>query len=211
MGEGTETRRHFPVFLDLRDRLAVVIGTGSLAEKRARQLQRAGADIVVVTPKPTDVLLAAQADGALTVESRPYVRGDLEGAFLAMCVEDDEEVQQAVFAESEARGCLCNVAGVPRLCNFILPSVLRRGDVEVAISTGGIAPEAAKTLRQRLAEEVGEEWAAWVTLIADARQLAAEQNGVAAANLVAAATDAATLDRLAAGEHVTAEMLLKEL
>ncbi|HSK47534.1 MAG TPA: bifunctional precorrin-2 dehydrogenase/sirohydrochlorin ferrochelatase [Coriobacteriia bacterium] len=165
------TKRHFPAYLDLNQRLAVVVGEGAAAEKRVRQLVRYGADVVVVTPQPSEALIQAEADGQITMEQRSYVRGDLAGAFVALCVTDDSEVRRAVFDEAESLGCLVNVAGSPEYCSFVLPSIIHRDSLQIAISTGGAAPEVARRLRQQLDSEIGREWGAWVTLLTGLRSL----------------------------------------
>jgi siroheme synthase-like protein len=168
-------RRHLPISLNVDRRLAVVVGEGRAAEKRARQLVRYGADVVVVTPAPSEDLLEAEAAGQLTIEQRSYVRGDLSGARVAFCVTDDEEVRRAVFEEAESSGCLVNVSGEPRYSNFIVPSVINRDPLQLAISTGGIAPELSKQLRKQLEAEVGVLWPSWITLVAETRALAGER------------------------------------
>ncbi len=206
------SKRYFPVFLDLEARPVVIVGEGPAAEKRARQLARYGADIVVITPAPSESLLEGQQEGALVIEQRSYVRGDLNGAFLALCVTEDDEIRRAVHAEAESLGCLINVADVPELCNFIMPSVLRRGSLEIAISTGGLAPEAAKALRRQLDADLGDEWAAWIQLLSEVRALAAGRYEDAAdmARAMDAASQPSVRERLAAGEQVTAQQLLDE-
>lgn len=212
MGEA-EAKRFFPVFVDLEGRLAVVIGGGGAAEKRARQLLRYGADVTVVTPIPSETLLAGEADGALSVEQRSYVRGDLAGAFVAVCVEPDAEVRRAVYAEAESIGCLVNVSEDPGLSNFLLPSVTRRGRLEIAISTGGGAPEVAKALRKELDTIVGDAWGAWVSLVAETRGLALERFAEDPAAVDAVMTHVAQTvvrERLSTGEALSAEMMVAE-
>lgn len=208
----TDPKRYFPVFLDLEGRLVVVIGCGKAAEKRARQFARYGADVTVICPRPSELLLAGQSEGALSIEQRPYVRGDLAGAFLVICVDEDPEVQRAVFEEAESVGSLINIADAPQYANFLIAGVVRHGRLEVAISTGGAAPEAAKTLRHHLDESIGAEWDAWIDLIAEARMRAAAlaDDPTAQAALLAAATDPTVRERLAAGERVSVDQLLTE-
>ena len=205
-------KRHFPVFLDLERRLVVVIGEGPAAEKRVRQLVRHGAMVTVFTPEPSEALLEAEAAGEISVEQRSFVSGDLTGAFVALCITEDEEVQRAVSDEAELIGCLVNVAGEPRYSNFILPSVINRDPLQIAISTGGTAPELAKQLRRQLDSYVQDLWPAWMTLLADVRAAAAERWDDPA--MCARACDVAVSEwtrlRLTRGEQVTVEMILDE-
>lgn len=205
--------RAYPAFLDLEGRSVVIIGGGPLAEKRVRQLTRYGADIIVITSSPSPALVQAQADGLMTLEPRDYVRGDLSGAFIALCVTDDAEVQRALSAEAESIGCLINVHGVPHLSSFLLPSVIHRGRLQLAVSTGGGAPEAAKALRKHLDAQLGPEWGAWVALLAEMRTLVAARVDDASEQerMIAAAAADGVRERLAAGEDISAETLYKEL
>ena len=152
----TSPRRYYPVFLDLDGRLAVVVGGGDgrRAQGHARSL-RYGADVVVIAPEiTTGARASSRPTVRITVERRGYVRGDLDERVLVVCATDDEEVNRAVFAEAEERGCLVNVVDVPELCNFIVPSVVRRGPFQIAISTAGAAPAVAKRVRRKLADGV---------------------------------------------------------
>jgi precorrin-2 dehydrogenase/sirohydrochlorin ferrochelatase len=206
-------KRYFPAFLDLERRLAVVVGEGPNLEKRVRQLLRYAADVVVVTASPTEWLLQSESDGNLTLEQRSYVRGDLEGAFIALCVTSDKELRSAVFAEAESIGCLVNVADSPELCSFLLPSVLNRGSLQIAISTGGAAPALAKRLRRRFDAELGPEWGAWVALLGEVRALVMEriEDGDERARVLDAVAADEVRERLAAGEELSAEALFEQL
>lgn len=208
MAERPETPR-YPVFLELDGRLAVVLGAGPAIERRVTTLLRYGADITVISPDAGDALRALEAEGRITIEPRGYVRGDLEGAFIVFCAADSE-VAAAVVAEAESRGCLVNVADDPERCNFLVPSTVRRGSLQLAVSTGGIAPALAKRLRARLREEFGEEWAAYLAVLTDLR-LAALSAGLGAAQVAetVAAADASDLfDRVAGGERPDTSALL---
>jgi precorrin-2 dehydrogenase / sirohydrochlorin ferrochelatase len=162
---------YYPVFLDLVGRLCIVIGGGSVAERKAKTLSSYGADLVVIAPEVTEGLLDLQEEGALTIEQRGYVRGDLEGAFVVVCATDSEEINRAVHSEATERNCLVNVVDVPELCNFIVPSIVRRGGLQIAISTGGAAPVVAKRLRKRFQTEFGEEWGEYVSLLGEVRAI----------------------------------------
>jgi len=202
---------YYPAFLDLEGRLAVVVGSGSLAERRVRTLLRHGADIAVVAPEPGEALRGLEAEGRITLEVRGYVRGDLEDAFLAVCASGSQEVDRAVRDEAEERRCLVNVAGAPDLSSFVIPSVVRRGDLQIAVSTGGGAPALAKRVRRRLDEEYGPAWAAYVALAGEVRSLAFTRLGEdRAAAILEAVADSDLLDRIEAGGEPSAEEVLAE-
>jgi precorrin-2 dehydrogenase/sirohydrochlorin ferrochelatase len=206
-------KAYYPVFLDLNGRLAVIIGGGKVAERKAKTLSGYGADVVVIAPEVSEELLQLQADGLVTVEQRGYVRGDLDGVFLAVSATDSEEVNRAVVAEAHERGCLVNVVDVPELCDFIVPSIVQRGGLQIAISTGGAAPTIAKRLRKRFQAEFGEEWADYIDLLGDVRLLVMERvpGGEAARKpILERIADSDLLERLRAGERPSADEVFAE-
>jgi precorrin-2 dehydrogenase / sirohydrochlorin ferrochelatase len=133
----------------------VVVGGGAVATRKARKLFQAGAEVVVVSP---EVLPELQGMSVETRE-RPYEHGDLEGADLAFAATDSREVNAAVAREANARGVRINVADRPTEGDFAVPSTLRRGGLQVAVSTGGASPTLARRIRNELEEVFGPEWA----------------------------------------------------
>lgn len=205
--------RYYPLFVDLEGQPVVVVGGGAVAERKAKTLVAHGADVTVVAPQVTDAIEQWTADGFLTFIGRDYVRGDLEGAFLVVCATDSEETNRAVHAEALSRGQLVNVVDVPELCNFIVPSILRRGSLQIAISTSGTAPAVAKRLRKRLQDEFGEEWAAYVELLGELREVAMRElpEESERKRVFEAAADSDLIERVRAGKAPSAEKLFKEL
>ncbi len=202
------TTRYYPVYLDLGDRLAVVVGGGAVAARKIRTLVDYGARVAVIAPVAVPELERFAAEGIVSLERRGYVRGDLEGAFIVVCATDSEEVNRAVYAEAEQRGCLVNVVDVPELCNFIVPSIVRRGQLQLAISTGGAAPAVAKRLRRHVEEHVGEEWGPYVELLGEVRMLVMERvpGGEAVRKPIFEAIGASDLlDRIRSGDSPSAE------
>lgn len=167
-----KTKRYYPAFLDLAGRTVIVVGSGPQAERRARQMAKYGAIVVIITPAPSVAILQSQVEGLLDVEERSYVRGDLEGASLVFCLDPDEETRKAVAAEARSVGCPVNVAGEPNLTSFLVPGVIHREPLQIAVSTSGVAPQLAKHLRKALAEQFGEEWGAYTQLLAGVRAIA---------------------------------------
>ncbi|MEA2692489.1 MAG: uroporphyrin-III C-methyltransferase / precorrin-2 dehydrogenase / sirohydrochlorin ferrochelatase [Acidobacteriota bacterium] len=160
---------YYPVYLDLRDRLAVVVGGTALAEEKARGLLAVGARVTVIAPEVTAGLAELAAGGALVHLARPYATGDLAGAALAIVAEGDPEVRDTVFQEAAEGNVLINtVDDLPR-CNWIAPSIVRRGHLTIAISTAGKAPVLAVRLRQRLESEIGEEHARFLEMASAVR------------------------------------------
>jgi siroheme synthase-like protein len=142
--------------LDVTDRRCLVVGGGSVGLEKAAGLVTCGALVTVVSPE----LHEAFAELDVEWRARPYETGDLEGMFLVIAATSDRAVNEAVHRDAEARAMLCNVADVPELCNFILPSVYRQDPIAVAVSTGGASPALAKRIRDDVALRVGPEHAA---------------------------------------------------
>jgi len=160
----------YPICLvGLERRRTVVVGGGHVAVRKVEGLLEAGADVTVISPTFRPELVALSEAGRVTVVSRSYRVGDLAGAFLVFAATGDAQVNQAVWREAERCGCLVNVVDDPAHCNFILPAVVRRGDVTVAVSTGGASPALARRLRERLETLVGPEYGKFASLLSELR------------------------------------------
>lgn len=184
-----------------------------MAERKVVTLLEYGPRVRVVSPDATPAIEELAASGAIELERRGYVRGDLEGAFIAICATSSEEVNRAVHAEAEERGCIVNVVDVPELCSFIVPSIVRRGTLSVAISTGGAAPTVAKRLRKHVQEHLGPEWETYVTLLGEVRVLVMERipGGEAVRKpIFESIADSDLIDRIRAGARPTADEVYDE-
>jgi precorrin-2 dehydrogenase/sirohydrochlorin ferrochelatase len=211
MSDG-ERRAHYPVMLDVVGRLAVLVGGGPSVLRAARALSKCGADVVVITAEATDELLRMEMDGLLTVESRGYVRGDLDGAFMAVAASGSPEIDAAVQEEAQTRSVLLNVQSDGAASSFIVPSLVERGALQIAVSTGGIAPAAAREVRRGIAGAYGWEWGSYVEILGELRTLAMERTGLSdkeLAPLFAAVADTDIRWRLRAGEKITAAELFE--
>ncbi len=153
----------------LDQRRAVVVGGGRIATQKVAGLLEANARVTVVSPTLTSKLKALAGAGRITVIDRPYRQGDLVGAFVVIAATDDPATNKAIWREAEQRGCLVNVVDDPAHCNFIVPAVVRRGEVTVAISTGGASPALARRLRERLETLVGPEYGDLALLLGELR------------------------------------------
>ena len=159
----------YPVALELSGRRCVVTGGGREAEGKARALLEADADVVVIAPRVTDGLSDLVRRGEITRIARHYRPGDLAGAFLVIVADAGRAVRADVFAEAEAERVLCNAVDDVEHCHFAVPSIVRRGELLLAISTGGRAPALAKRLRRRLTEQFGWQWEALIDVLGDVR------------------------------------------
>ncbi len=162
----------YPVMLEVGGRPCVVIGGGTIGEGKARGLLSAGARVTVIDPKPTSGLEDLAATDAVTLVRRSYQRGDLKGVFVAIAATDDGATNAEIFIEAEAERVLLNAVDDSQYCHFAVPSIIRRGDFLVSLSTGGKSPALAKSLRKKLSREFGEEYAILVDLLAEVREAA---------------------------------------
>lgn len=137
---------HFPVFLDLRGRRVLVVGGGLVAERKVRGLAKCGARVKVVAPEARPSLTQI----AERVVLRPFAITDLEGMWLVVVATDDEALNRRVATACRRRRVMVNTVDRPALCDFIMPSIARRGRLTLAVSTGGASPALARALRRRL-------------------------------------------------------------
>ena len=160
---------YYPVYLNLRGRRCVIVGGGTVAEGKISRLLDSGADICVVSPDATPGIRQFVADGNVRWEQRKYEKGDLDGAFIAIAATNVREVNRRIFEEAEERGVMLNAVDDPPNCSFIAPSIVQRGPVTVAISTGGVSPALARKLRESLQTSDALAWADLSSVMAVAR------------------------------------------
>src|SRR5579859_1648975 len=141
---------YYPLMLDVRCRKALVIGGDAVAAQKARALSACGAKVTVLATDFCPELLTMQDRDEVTLHARAYKSGDLAGAFVVVAATNEPQLIEAIWAESQQRGQLVNIVDVPDRCTFIVPSVLRRGPLTIAVSTGGTNPSLAKRIRQSL-------------------------------------------------------------
>ena len=140
----------YPLFIELRNKPVLVVGGGQVAERKVDSLLQAEAAVTVVAPSLTSQLKKWEADGSIQTKLRRFEETDLENALLVISATDETETQERVATLARARGILINTVDEPRLCDFIVPAVIRHGDVIVAISTSGKSPALAAALRTKV-------------------------------------------------------------
>ena len=161
---------YYPVLLDLTGRRCVMIGGGVIAERRVDALATAGAYVIVISPRLTPALAALAAEGRIEHEARGYREGDLAGADLAFVATAAGEVNAAVAREARERQIWVNAADDPARCTFILPALVRRGDLTVAVATGGSSPALARAIREELEAYLTDDYATLAAIAAEARK-----------------------------------------
>ncbi|MGQ9502880.1 MAG: precorrin-2 dehydrogenase/sirohydrochlorin ferrochelatase family protein [Anaerolineae bacterium] len=167
----------YPINLvGLERRLCVVVGGGAVAARKVVGLLEAHARVIVISPQIAPELEEHIAAGRVTLVRRAYQPGDLQGAFLVIAATNDPAVNRAVVQEAESLGCLVNVASEPELSNFIVPAAVRRGDLMIAISSGGASPGLAQYLRMQLEEIIGEEYAILTEMLGELRLVEQSEN-----------------------------------
>lgn len=161
---------YYPVFLDLDKARCLVIGGGTIAERKVEALLAAGGEVTLISPELTAALHALEAAGWLAVQQRPYQRGDLDTVALVIAATDDPTLQRQIAADAKQANILCNIVDQPALCSFIVPAVVQQGDLTIAVSTNGASPALAKKIRQDLAEQFGLEYAVALRLLRRIRE-----------------------------------------
>jgi len=166
----------FPMFLKLEGRRCLVVGAGTIAEGKIGGLIATDASIRVVAPEATTQVQTWAGEGKIDWERRKFLTSDLQGAFLVVAATSSTSLHEEIFAEAKKLGVLCNVVDVPHLCDFFYPAIVRRGSLQIAISTAGESPALSQRLRKELEQQFGPEYEAWVTAIGEARSELATRN-----------------------------------
>jgi precorrin-2 dehydrogenase/sirohydrochlorin ferrochelatase len=162
--------RYYPVFLDIAGKPVVVIGGGEVALRKVESLLDAGGRVTVVSPTLHPELQPLVTEGRVEHVAREYTPGDLEGCFLAFVGTDDRSVNAVVSGEGRQRGVWVNAVDDIPNCDFIVPSIVRRGDLIVAVSTSAASPAMARKMREELEEFLTEEHALMLELAAEVRR-----------------------------------------
>ena len=160
---------YYPLYLEMNRRRCLVIGGGAVAERKIASLLEAGAKVTVISPDVTETVARWSKDSSIQFLARRYQRGDVKGHELVFVATNDGSVNAQVHQDGKEDGVWVNAADDPEHCDFILPSVLRRGDLTVAISSGGNSPALARTIREELEIYFTQEYEQLAGLAAEAR------------------------------------------
>jgi siroheme synthase-like protein len=161
---------YYPIFLEMKDRRCVVVGGGAVAERKVEGLVASGANVTVISPAITDRLRHLLSQGAMRLVAREYRAGDSRGYDLVFVATENAEINAAVSNEARSLRIWVNSADDPDHCDFILPAVIRRGDLAVAVSTGGVSPAVTRALREELDEYFTAEHARFVEIAGEVRK-----------------------------------------
>ncbi len=166
----------FPLFLKLENRPCLVVGAGPIAESKISGLIEANATIKVVAPEATPQIRNWAAEDKIAWHQRRFEPSDLQGMFLVIASTSSKDLHEQIFGEARRGSVLCNIVDVPHLCDFYYPAVVRRGALQIAISTAGESPALAQRLRKELEVQFGPEYESWVAAIGEARAELASRN-----------------------------------
>lgn len=174
--------RYFPINLAIRGQSTIVVGGGAVAARKCLRLLDAEAKVTVIAPDLEEGLRMLRDDGRIIHLAREFAPGDLAGAMLAFAATDDPAVNRAVAEEAKARGIPANIADAPELGTFTLPAVLTRGELQIAVSTGGASPALARQIRDELEERFGPEYETALILLGKLREKLLTDKGNSAYN-----------------------------
>jgi precorrin-2 dehydrogenase/sirohydrochlorin ferrochelatase len=205
--------KYYPVNLDLRERRCVVVGGGLVAERKTLSLLESGAEVTVVSPSLTPKLADLAASGKVLQVPALFQDAHLANAHLVFAATNDLAVNRAVAQLCRKKGILVNVAAPPEESSFIVPSVVERGDLVIAISTSGASPALSKSIRQELEKRYGPEYGLLLTRLAAVRKRLHDGVGSEAVRgqVLAAIIGSDVLDLLRRGDFQEADHLINEL
>ena len=161
----------FPMFVKLEGKRCLVVGAGRVGEPKIVGLIDTGACVHVIALEASDAVKGWAQAGKIRLELRAFSVGDLDGALLAVVATASRALNGSIYREAQRRGVLCNVVDDPEYCDFYYPAVVRRGDLQIAISTSGQSPSLAQKLRQQLERQFGPGYARWIAELGETRKL----------------------------------------
>jgi precorrin-2 dehydrogenase / sirohydrochlorin ferrochelatase len=205
--------RYYPLFFDITRRHCVVVGGGNVSERKVERLLACGADVEVVGKTLTPALAALAGEGRIAHHAADYHEDQLRGAFLVIGATDSDTVNERIARDARLQGIPVNIVDDPARCDFILPSVVERGELAIAVSTGGRSPALAKKLRKELEAAYGPEYAKLLDILGELREKVIARGRPSAENreLFEAVVSSDILDHVRAGRWERVEGLIREL
>ena len=150
---------YYPIYLDIEDRNVVIIGGGNVCARKAETMMKYGARVTVVAPELSEEIEGWAGEGCLAIRRKHYDPSDLDHAHIVIASTDDTAVNEQIAADCRARRIPVNVVDVTPLCEFIVPAIIEKGSIQIAVSTGGRSPALARTLKEDLQRFIGPEYA----------------------------------------------------
>jgi len=205
--------KYYPVFLDISGKKCVIVGGGRVAERKAARLFSCGAHVVVIAGKATSLLEEMRREGKIVLLDTDYDRSELDGAFLVFAATNNAAVNRQVAMDARAAGVLTNVADAPDQCDFIVPSLVERGELTIAVSTGGSSPALAKKIRKELEALYGEEYSELLRIMGKLREtiIAEGRDSDENREKFESMADSEILDCIREGRMAEAEAIIERL
>ncbi len=150
---------YYPIYIDIEGRAVLIVGGGTVCARKAETMMRYGARVTIVSPEITDEIAAWESAGVLAVRRKLYAEADLDGASIVIASTDDRCVNARVARDCRRRKIPVNVVDVTHLCEFIVPAIIEKGSIQIAVSTGGKSPAISRTLKEDLQRSIGPEYA----------------------------------------------------
>jgi precorrin-2 dehydrogenase/sirohydrochlorin ferrochelatase len=157
--------RYYPINLEINNRNCLVVGGGQVGTRKVMGLLECGAAVSVVSPKATERIIHLMTQKKIIWHKRTYRTSDMQNRFLVIGATDNESLNRRIHTDAQNQKVLCNIADRPEICNFILPAVVQRGDLVIAVSTSGKSPAFAKKLRKDLQQTYGLEYKQFLDLM----------------------------------------------
>jgi len=203
----------YPIFAILTGKPCLVVGGGAVGERKVQDLLAAGARVAVVSPHLTPNLAHLAAKGEIDYLAEDFSERHLNGMVLVIGATDDLQVNAHISATAQARGIWVNIVDAPQLCTFIVPAQVHRGDLTVAVSTGGASPALARKLRLELEKHFGPEYGPYLALLQAVREklLKARRGHPDNAALFKRLVDSPLLEALCRQDRPRVQQLLKEV
>jgi precorrin-2 dehydrogenase/sirohydrochlorin ferrochelatase len=169
--------KYYPVFLDIKGKKCVVVGGGEVAARKAERLLDCGARVLMISPKLILELAEMKEKNVINHIAAPYSGNLIDGAALIIGATDDEKINAQISMDARSKGIPVNIVDDPQKCDFILPSLMQRGDLTIAIGTGGKSPALARHLREELESQYGREYEIFLNVLGSLRVKMARNEG----------------------------------
>jgi precorrin-2 dehydrogenase/sirohydrochlorin ferrochelatase len=170
--------KYYPVFLDIRDKKCVIVGGGEVAARKAERLLDCGAKVFIISPQLTPELAALKEKDIISHIATEYTGDLIDGAALVIGATDDEKTNAQISLDARSKGIPVNIVDDPQKCDFILPSLVQRGDLAIAIGTGGKSPALARHLREELEVRYGKEYEIFLNILGNLRVKMVKNEGI---------------------------------
>ena len=170
--------KYYPIFLDIRDKKCVIVGGGEVAARKAERLLDCGAKVFVISPQLTPALAALKEKDIICHIAAEYTGDLIHGAALVIGATDDEKTNAAISFDARNKGIPVNIVDDPQKCDFILPALVQRGDLAMAIGTAGKSPALARHLREELEAKYGEEYKILLDILGKLRVKMVKNEGI---------------------------------